>query len=156
MKYTILYMRKIPAAKNPITKEQVKSKELRHPSGPSLQGFHSKGSSPMPAVSGGEWHAAWIATFGKILVLTLSCWCCKCGFTFSCQGPFGRHLLLLTLLIFINFDKTKTVHCETFNSFNFLWSRYFWFDDAFWRNILATTIFLDDICKDSLKMFQFR
>jgi len=50
---------KIPAAKNPITKKPVKSKELRlHPCGPSLQGFHSKGSSPMPAVSGGEWHAA--------------------------------------------------------------------------------------------------
>ena len=32
---------KIPP-KDPITKKQVKSKELRHPCGPSLQGFHSK------------------------------------------------------------------------------------------------------------------
>ena len=78
---------KIPAAKNPITKKQVKSKELRlHPCGPSLQGFHSKGSSPMPAVSGGEWHAAWIATFGKILVLTLSCGVVNVASLFRVKG----------------------------------------------------------------------
>ena len=45
--------------KTQLPKKPVTSKELRlHPCGPSLQGFHSKGSSPMPAVSGGEWHAA--------------------------------------------------------------------------------------------------
>ena len=87
--YSLLFpiIAKTPAAKNPITKKQVKSKELRlHPCGPSLQGFHSKGSSPMPAVSGGEWHAAWIATFGKILVLTLSCGVVNVASLFRVKG----------------------------------------------------------------------
>ena len=35
-----------------------KSQSGVSPCGPSLQGFHSKGSRPMPVVSGGEWHAA--------------------------------------------------------------------------------------------------
>ena len=74
--------------KTQLPKKPVTSKELRlHPCGPSLQGFHSKGSSPMPAaVSGGEWHAAWIATFGKILVLTLSCGVVNVASLFRVKG----------------------------------------------------------------------
>ena len=49
---------KIPP-KDPITKKQVKSKELRHPC---VEVFarvsFEKGSSRMPVVSGGEWHVA--------------------------------------------------------------------------------------------------
>ena len=106
---------KIPA-KNPITKKPVTSKELRlHPCGPSLQGFHSKGSSPMPAVSGGEWHAAWIATFGKILVSTLSCGVVHVASTFSCEGPFGFKGYMV---VYFGFNDLRTCPVTTTSGLN--------------------------------------
>ena len=49
---------------------------------PQLLLKYQQQKTQLPKSKSGEWHVAWIWTFGKILVLTLSCWCCKCGFYF--------------------------------------------------------------------------
>ena len=52
---------------------------------PQLLLKYQQQKTQLPKSKSGEWHVAWIWTFGKILVLTLSCGIINVASTFSCE-----------------------------------------------------------------------